>query len=100
MRFAIRRTIIQHIVQFFVVQFFHPLSNDNGRYAVTDLLVSARASGHKAVDTEDQRQTRYRQMARRERRRQHDKTTTRYPAAPLEESSNTINSVIWWTISI
>ena len=28
MRFAIRRTIIQHIVQFFVVQFFHPLSND------------------------------------------------------------------------
>ncbi len=31
---------------------------------------------------------------RRERRRQHDKALPVTPAAPLEESSNTINSVI------
>ena len=56
MRFVRGNTVIQHIIHLFGIEFFHPFCHHHRGDAVTDQVSQSAGFGHKAVDTEDQRQ--------------------------------------------
>lgn len=95
MRFVRWNTVIQNIIHLFGIEFFDPFSHHHRSDAVTHQVGQRTGFGHKAVDTEDQRQARHRQMPDGgDGRRQHDEAAAVTPAAPFEESSSTTSRVI------
>lgn len=60
MRFVRRNTVIQNVIHLFGIQFFHPFRHHHRGNAVTHQVSQRAGFGHKAVDTEDQRQASHR----------------------------------------
>ena len=90
MRFVRWNTVIQNIIHLFGIEFFDPFSHHHRSDAVTHQVGQRTGFGHKAVDTEDQRQARHRQMVAASTMKPLPVT----PAAPFEESSSTTSRVI------
>ena len=95
MRFVRGNAVIQHIIELFGIEFFHPFRDNHGRHAVTHQVGQRARFGHKAVDTENQRQARHRQMPTAEMVAASTINPLPVtPAAPFEESSSTTSRVI------